>query len=32
MRFLVVESTGFVSSVVVGLLLTGGGVLGLVGC
>lgn len=30
MRFLVVEGTGFISSLIVGLLLTGGGVLGLV--
>jgi hypothetical protein len=32
MRFLVVEGTGFVSSLVVGILRAGGGVLGLVGC
>jgi hypothetical protein len=30
MRFLVVEGTGFVSSLIVVLLLTGGGVLGLI--
>lgn len=30
MRFLVVEGTGFISSLIVGLLLTCGGVLGLV--